>query len=168
MKFLILFLLFGLSCGLEDKDEAIQTLTKLVYDMKTEMDDLKIRIKGNDCNCERLIGLINNNTLDILNLTSSIDTVKLDVQKNVQAIDATNIQVTTNERNILKNNHSIDYNVDSLTNSINNNVDSLADLATAVDTNGNGLSDTNILLDVSIKLVWYSKYSFQSFFIQYF
>ena len=54
--------------------------------MKTEMDDLKIRIKGNDCNCERLIGLINNNTLDILNLTSSIDTVKLDVldvQKNV-------------------------------------------------------------------------------------
>ena len=123
MKFLILFLLFGLSCGLEDKDETIQALTKMVYDMKSEMDDLKIRIKGNDCDCKFLEGLISNNTLKILNLTSSIDTVKLDVQKNVQAIDATNIQVTTNEENILKNKNSIDYNVDS----INNNLDSLAD-----------------------------------------
>ena len=153
MKFLILFLLFGLSCGLEDKDEAIQALTKLVYDMKSEMDDLKIRIKGNDCDCKFLEGLISNNTLKILNLTSSIDTVKLDVQKNVQAIDATNIQVTTNEENILKNKHSIDYNVDSLTNSINNILDSLVDLATTVDTNGNELSNTNTRLDVSINLV---------------
>ena len=123
MKFLILFLLFGLSCGLEDKDEAIQTLTKLVSDMKSEIDNLKLRLKGNDCDCKFLEGLINNHTLEILNLTSSIDTVQLDVQKNVQAIDATNIQVATNEENILKNKNSIDYNVDS----INNNLDSLAD-----------------------------------------
>ena len=103
-----------------------------------------------------------------MNLTSSIDTVKLDVQKNIQAIDATNIQVTTNEKNILKNKNSIDYNVGSLTNSINNILDSLVDLATTVDTNGNELSNTNTRLDVSIKLVWYSKNGFQSFCIQYF
>ena len=59
MKFLILFILFGLSCGLEDKDEAIQALTKLVYDMKNEIDYLK----GNDCDCEFLKELISNNSL---------------------------------------------------------------------------------------------------------
>ena len=50
MKFLILFLLFDLSCGLEDKEEGIQALAKLVYDMKNEIDYLK----GNDCDCKFL------------------------------------------------------------------------------------------------------------------
>ena len=98
--------------------------------------------------------MISNNSLKILNLTTSIDTVKLDVQKNVQAINATNIQVATNKENILKNKNSIDYNVDSLTNSINNILDSLVELATTVDTNGNELSNTNTRLDVSINLVY--------------
>ena len=84
MKFIYLLLfagLFGITSCLEDKDETIQVLTKMVYDLKGEVEHLTLKIEGysKPCNCTRLENLINDNAESISRNSQNIKDLKLEI-----------------------------------------------------------------------------------------
>ena len=93
MKFLNLLLfagLFGITNGLEDKAETIQALTKMVYDLKGEVEHLRLKIAdySKPCDCthfenvlEEVAGHLQQNTQ---NITLNADNIRVLTNMNVE------------------------------------------------------------------------------------
>ena len=95
MKFLLLLFagLFFITNGLEAKDETIQFLMKMVYELKGEVEHLRLQMEGysEPCNCTRLENLISNNTIKI---SKEIGNVQHKIQDLTSVVDSNAANIT--------------------------------------------------------------------------